>query len=286
MLYAAVLTGVVTFVICYLKIRAKTVEIVITVLGGDQRRISGGNLPGQADWGQVVLHTLVPSLPGGEAVLIAVGMLGATVMPHGFICTPSWCSTAAGTPAKRANCTTCGWKKSILHIAMNIAFFVNAAMVIVSAAVFFRRGMTVDTMEQAPGPGAAAGAAVQRCVRIALLASGLSSSAVGTMAGQTILRGFVNVAIPTNVLRLVTMAPAVIIIAMGVNPMDALVLSQAALSFILPIPIIQMLKIAGKKDLMGTFANKLWVQGLGILIAAVIISLNVVLLYLTFTGQA
>ncbi len=120
---------------------------------------------------------------------------------------------------------------------------------------------------------------------IALLASGISSSAVGTLAGQTIMKGFVNLSIPVNVRRLITMMPALVIIALGINPMYALVLSQVALSFILPFPIIQMLTIAKRKDLMGILVNKRFVQFLGVLIATTVVILNAVLLYLTFTGK-
>ena len=178
-------------------------------------------------------------------------------------------------------------EKIDIAIAMNIAFIVNAAMVVVSAAVFYRNGIIVDTMEQAhrslqPLLGSLSSGAFG----IALLASGLSSSAVGTMAGQTIMKGFVNLSIPINIRRLITMMPAIIIIALGINPMNALVLSQVVLSFILPFPIIQMLTIANRKDLMGVLVNKGFIRFLGVLIATAIILLNAVLLYLTFTGKA
>ena len=106
------------------------------------------------------------------------------------------------------------------------------------------------------------------------------------MAGQTIMKGFVKISIPVNARRLVTMFPALAVIALGINPMHALVLSQVALSFILPFPIIQLLIIAGKKEYMGRFANKKWVRVLGAAIAAVIISLNAALLFFTFNGAA
>lgn len=177
-------------------------------------------------------------------------------------------------------------EKADIAIAMNIAFFVNAAMLIVSAAVFFRNGMAVDTMQQAhKSLEPLLGSLSSGAFGIALLASGLSSSAVGTMAGQTIMKGFVNLSIPANLRRIITMMPALIIIALGINPMNALVLSQVALSFILPLPIVQMLLIAKRKDIMGDFVNKKWVQYLGIVIAVIIASLNALLLYLTFSGQ-
>jgi manganese transport protein len=238
------------------------------------------------DWAQVGVHTLIPSLPNGEAVLIAVGMLGATVMPHVIYLHSQLVQyrNSATTPEEKKRHLRL--EKLDIAIAMNIAFFVNAVMVVVSAAVFFRNGIAVGTMEQAhKSLEPLLGALSSGAFGIALLASGLSSSAVGTMAGQTIMTGFVNLSIPINIRRLITMAPALFIIAVGINPMTALVLSQVALSFILPLPVIQMLIIARKKELMRDFANKSWVQGLGVAIACVIIALNAVLLYFTFTGH-
>ncbi len=290
MLSAGLLTGVLTFFLCYLeKYGQKIVEIVITVLVAV---ISASYLLelvlSGPDWAQVGIHTVVPSLPDGGAVVIAVGMLGATVMPHviylhsqlvQYRCADCPCSYEN----KRHHLKM---EKIDIAVAMNIAFCVNAAMVIVSAAVFHKNGMAVETMQEAhrslePLLGALSSGAFG----IALLASGLSSSAVGTMAGQTIMKGFVNISIPINLRRLITMLPALVIIALGVDPMSALVLSQVALSFILPMPILQMLYIAGKRKFMGEFVNRFWVQVLGILIASVIIVLNAVLLYLTFTGR-
>ena len=106
------------------------------------------------------------------------------------------------------------------------------------------------------------------------------------MAGQTVMQGFVNLSIPVNLRRLITMLPALVIIAAGVNPMQALVWSQVALSFILPLPVLQMLSIAGKRKWMGEMVNRPWEQALGIAAAAVIIAMNALLLVLTFTGQA
>ncbi len=287
MLYAALLTGLLTFLICYAeKYGQKLVEAIITVLVAV---ISGAYLIeiflAKPDWVSVGIHTLVPSLPNSEAVLIAVGMLGATVMPHVIYLHSQLVQYRCRDTSDEGKRHHLKMEKIDIAIAMNIAFFVNAAMVVVSAAVFYRNGMTVDTMEQAhlslePLLGSLSSGAFG----IALLASGLSSSAVGTMAGQTIMMGFVNLNIPVNLRRLITMLPALVIIMLGINPMYALVLSQVALSFILPVPIIQMLFIARKKNLMGSFANKGWVQVLGIVIASVIISLNAVLLYLTATG--
>lgn len=289
MLYAGLLTGLLTYLICYMeKYGQKLVEIIITVLVGV---ISAAYLfeifLAKPDWAQVGIHTFVPTLPSGEAVTIAVGMLGATVMPHVIYLHSQLvqCRCRDTTPeGKRHHLKM---EKIDISIAMNIAFFVNAAMVIVSAAVFHRNGIVVENMQDAhKSLEPLLGSLSSGAFGIALLASGLSSSAVGTMAGQTIMKGFVNISIPVNIRRLITMLPALIIIAVGINPMDALVLSQVALSFILPIPILQMLSIAKRKDLMGEFANTKRVQFLGTVIAGIVICLNAVLLYLTFTGKA
>jgi len=289
MLYAGLLTGLLTFLICYTeKYGQKSVEIIITVLVAV---ISIAYLLelflAKPDWSQVGIHTLVPSLPNGEAVTIAVGMLGATVMPHVIYLHSQLVQCRCTDTSLEGKKHHLKMEKMDISIAMNIAFFVNAAMVVVSAAVFFKNGVVVETMQEAhKSLEPLLGSLSSGAFGIALLAAGLSSSAVGTMAGQTIMKGFVNISIPINLRRLVTMLPALIIIAVGINPMNALVMSQVALSFILPMPIIQMLIITKRKDLMGDFVNTPKVRFLGIAIAAIIISLNAVLLYLTFTGNA
>ena len=159
-------------------------------------------------------------------------------------------------------------------------------MVVVSASVFFSRGMVVDSIELVhrslePLLGALSSGAFG----IALLASGFSSSAVGAMDGETVMDGFVDFKMPINLRRIITMLPGILVIAAGVNPMKALVLSQVSLSFALPVAIIPMLIITSKKKLMGEFTNKTWVKVVGWLITSVIIALNAVLLYLTFTGN-
>ncbi|UYZ33997.1 Nramp family divalent metal transporter [Clostridium beijerinckii] len=289
MIYAGIITGIITFFICYMeKYGQKTIEIIISVLVAVICIAYTIELfLAKPDWFQVGIHTIIPSLPNSQALLIAVGMLGATVMPH-VIYLHSHLVQHRGTDTSiEGKLKHLKMEKIDVTIAMNIAFIVNAAMVIVSAAVFNKNGLIVDTMEQAhTSLQPLLGSLSSGAFGIALLASGLSSSAVGTMAGQTIMKGFVNLSIPINIRRLITMMPALVIIALGINPMNALVLSQVALSFILPFPIIQMLTIAKRKDLMGIMANHNWVRILGIIIAAIIISLNMVLLYLTFTGQA
>jgi len=289
LIYAGLITGVLTFIIIFLeKYGQRVVEAIITSL---VTVISVAYtieiFLAKPDWAQVGLHTLVPSLPNGEAVLIAVGMLGATVMPH-VIYLHSQLVQCRKTPQ------TDGQKlkhfkmeRMDIILAMNIAFLVNAAMVVVSASVFFAHGMEVESIEQAnQSLTPLLGSLSSGVFAIALLASGISSSAVGTLAGQTIMKGFINLNIPLTVRRLVTMAPAMIIIAMGINPIKALIISQVVLSFALPLAIIPLMLITSRKDIMSTLVNKPLTNIIGWVITTVIISLNAVLLYLTFTGNA
>lgn len=289
MIYAGLLTGLITFMICYLeKYGQKIIEITIAALVTVICIAYTIELfLAKPDWTQVGIHTLIPMLPNSEAILIAVGMLGATVMPHVIYYHSQLVQHRSTDSSNEGKLRHLKMEKIDIAIAMNIAFIVNAAMVVVSAAVFYRNGMIVDTMDQAhKSLQPLLGTLSSGAFGIALLASGLSSSVVGTLAGQTIMTGFVNLSIPINIRRFITMMPALIIIALGINPMNALILSQVALSFILPFPIIQMLIIAKRKDLMGILVNKRFVQFLGILVATAIIVLNAVLMYLTFTGKA
>lgn len=289
MIYAGLLTGVLTFLIVFMeKYGQRVVEWIIgTLVAVITIAYTIELFLAKPDWAQVGIHTLIPSLPNGEAVLIAVGMLGATVMPHVIYLHSQL------VQARNSRNDTEEQKRKHLRmeridiaIAMNIAFLVNSAMVIVAAAVFFRNGMAVDTIEQAhKSLEPLLGALSSGAFGIALLASGLSSSAVGTMAGQTIMKGFVGLNIPINIRRLITMSPALIIIALGVNPMKALVISQVALSFALPFAIVPMMLITSRKDLMGSLVNKRSTKIAGWIITSLIVGLNAVLLYLTFNGS-
>ena len=163
----------------------------------------------KTDWTQVGIYTLIPSLTNGEAILIAVGMLGATVMPHVIYLHSQL------VQVRNKKDDTEEEKRKHLHMeqinitnAIYIAFLVNSAMIIVTAAVFFRNGIVVETIEQAQKSlEPLLGALSSGAFGIALLASGLSSSAVGTMAEQIIMQGFIGLSIPMNVRRLITIAP-------------------------------------------------------------------------------
>lgn len=288
MIYAGFITGVLTYLIVYMeKYGQRVVEgIIIALVVVISVAYTIELFLAKPNWGLVGLHTLIPSLPNGQAVLIAVGMLGATVMPHVIYLHSQLVQSRNHHIDIREKQKHLKMEKVDIIIAMNMAFIVNATMVIVSAAVFYKNGIIVETIEQAHKSLAPLlGALSSGAFGIALLASGLSSSAVGTMAGQTIMKGFVNLNIPINVRRLITMTPAMIIISLGINPMKALILSQVALSFALPLAIIPMLMITNRKDLMGVFVNKRATKLIGILIASMIIIMNGVLMYLTFTGS-
>jgi len=282
---SCLITGVLTFLICHMeKYGQKIVEVVITALVAviSISYIIEIFLSGP-DWGQVAFHTLVPEIPGTKALFIAVGMLGATVMPHVIYLHSELVQYRCKGTSEEDKMHHLKMEKIDIAIAMNIAFFVNAAMVVISAAVFFSHHMVINIMEEAHQSLAPMlGSLSSGAFGIALLASGLSSSAVGTIAGQTIMKGFVGLSIPVQVRRIVTMLPAMAIILMGINPMNALLWSQVALSFILPIPIIQMISISNKKKLMGRFTNSVKIHRIGILITSVVIILNVVLILQTF----
>lgn len=286
---AGILTAFITFLITYLqKYGQRIVEVIISALVAVISIVYAIELfLAKPDWTQVGIHTLIPSLPNGQAVLIAVGMLGATVMPHVI-----YLHSQLVQDRNNSNHSLQEKKKHLkmekidVAIAMNVAFIVNAAMVVVSASVFHSQGIAVNSIENAhKSLQPLLGSLSSGAFGIALLASGFSSSTVGAMAGETVMDGFINIKLPINFRRLLTMLPGMIIIAAGANPMKALVLSQVCLSFALPVAIIPMLIITGRKDLMGSFVNKAWVKVLGIIITTAIIFMNAVLLYFTFSGN-
>lgn len=284
MTYSALITGVATYLICCTeKYGQKIVEFIIfflvTIIAicyTIELFFSNPNL------NQVCIHTLIPEFTNSDSVLVAVGMLGATVMPHVIYLHSNLVKYRCKYNSVVGKSKHLKMEKIDIFIAMNIAFIINAAMVVVSAAVFYKNNIYVNTIEDADKSlQPLLGSFSCLVFAVALIASGLSSSSVGTMAGQTIMKGFVNLNIPIKIRRIVTMLPALIIIFLGINPMKALVLSQVVLSFILPFPIIQMLYIANRKDLMGSFVNKKFSRYIGIIIASIIIGLNIFLLYLT-----
>jgi manganese transport protein len=224
----------------------------------------------------------MPTLKNSEALFIAMGMLGATVMPHVIFLHSELVQARNGDKTIKKKKQHLKKEKIDVVIAMNIAFIVNAAMVIVAASVFHKQGLIVNSIELAlQSLTPLLGNLSSGAFAIALLASGFSSSAVGAMAGESVMDGFVNIKLSTNTKRLITMIPAMLVIISGINPMKALVFSQVVLSFVLPLAIIPLIIITNKKKIMGEFTNKLWVKILGMVIAGAIIILNILLLYTT-----
>jgi len=286
MIWSAVLTGSITYFICHMqKYGQRLVERIITAMVAVISVVYVGELfIANPNWLQVGYHLAVPRLTAGS-MLVAVGMLGATVMPHVIFLHSHL------VQPRRTNCPDdcvhhLKMAKIDVFVAMNMAFVVNAAMVIVSAAVFNGHGVTVNSIETAyltlqPLLGNMAAGAFG----LALLASGLSSSTVGTMAGEVILNGFVGFDIPISIRRAVTMLPGLAILMSGLNPMGVLVCSQVALSFALPGAIIPLMIVTNRADIMGTFKNSRLTNIMGWLIVSIILIMNAVLLYLIFSGS-
>jgi manganese transport protein len=178
--------------------------------------------------------------------------------------------------------TIIGYSNREVLIALGIAGLVNMAMLAMAASVFHEGHADVASIETAYhtlvpllGIGAAA------VFMTSLLASGLSSSVVGTMAGQTIMQDFVRFRIPLWARRLITMVPAVIVVAMGVDSTSALVMSQVVLSLVLPVPMVALLVLSSRRDIMGSFVSRRSTLALAIIAAAVVLALNLVLLLQT-----
>lgn len=169
---------------------------------------------------------------------------------------------------------------------MSVAGLVNAAMLVMAGATFFQQGLhNVGTIEEAHRTlQPLLGSAASWVFAVSLLASGLSSSSVGTMAGQVIMQGFLHWHIPVWIRRLVTMAPSLIVIALGLDPTRTLVLSQVVLSFGLPFAIIPLVMFTARREVMGVLVNRRFTTVLVSIVAGLIIALNLYLLYQTLGG--
>lgn len=222
----------------------------------------------------------VPGFQDAGMLYIAVGILGATVMPHVIYLHSALTQNRVPTGSAQTKRKMLLFTKIEVLLALGVAGLINMAMLAASAGAFFGKGvenagdLTVayQTLTPLLGPLAAGAFAV------ALLASGLSSSTVGTLSGQVIMQGFVNFRIPLLLRRAITMVPAFVVILLGADPTEALVLSQVVLSFGIPFALVPLLRYTGREDLMGEHVNRPWVKRLGGAIALVIIGLNLYLL--------
>jgi len=234
------------------------------------------------DWAAFGFHAVVPQLDGPDSVMLSVGIIGATVMPHAIYLHSSLTQgrTPAFNDAERRRILSFSNREVL--IALGIAGLVNMAMLAMAAAAFHAGHPEVAEIETAYhtltpllGVGAAA------VFLVSLLASGLSSSVVGTMAGQVIMQDFVGFRIPLWLRRVVTMVPAVVVVAWGVNATQALVGSQVVLSLVLPVPMIALLVLAGRRDIMGRFVVRGWTRVGAVVAAVLVLTLNLILLLQT-----
>ena len=235
------------------------------------------------DWRAAAVHSIAPQLPDAMALTIAIGIIGATVMPHAIYLHSGLTQNRAPARNDRERRALVRFSNREVVVALAVAGLVNMAMVMMAAAAFHDGHSDVAEIETAYhtltpllGGGAAA------VFLISLLASGISSSAVGTMAGQVVMQGFVGFRIPLWVRRLVTMIPAFVVVALGVNATNALVVSQVALSIVLPAPMISLVLFTRRRDIMGEFVNSRLTNAAAIVAAALILALNLVLLLQTF----
>ena len=228
----------------------------------------------------------IPSFDGSDSVLLAAGILGATVMPHVIYLHSALTQDRIKPKDDNEKRALLRFQRFDVTIAMGIAGLVNMSMLIIAASLFFDSPLNgLDTIEGAHagfddlvGPNAALAFA------LALLASGFASSSVGTYAGQVVMQGFIGRTIPLAVRRAITMAPALIVLAIGVNPTDALVLSQVVLSFGIPFALVPLVLLTRRRAIMGELVNRSVTTVSAWIVAAMIIALNLFLLWQTFTG--
>jgi manganese transport protein len=234
--------------------------------------------------GTVAKHAVVPEFAGNESVLLAVGILGATVMPHVIYLHSALTQQRIVPRDDHEAKILYKYTRIDVLIAMVIAGLINMSMLVVAATVFFGSGLTdVDSLEGAHRTlEPIIGGASSVLFALALTASGLSSSTVGTMSGQVVMQGFIRRRIPLFVRRLVTMLPAFIVIGIGLDPSRTLVFSQVVLSFGIPFALIPLVIFTSRRDVMGVLVNRKATVVAASVVAALISALNVFLLGQTF----
>ncbi len=287
---AGVMTGFATFGILALqRFGFRPLEIIIAALiGVIAVSYLAEAVMARPDLRQIAVHTVTPQFGGAGGAVLAVGILGATVMPHVIYLHSAL--TQGRIPLRNAAEARRIFRLERLDIwiALGLAGLVNGAMLIVAAAVFYSTGHTTITeLDQAyrtltPLLGQSSSA----LFGIALLASGLSSSTVGTMAGQVVMGGFLGWRIPVLARRAITMAPALAVIALGFNPTQTLVLSQVVLSFALPFAVVPLIYFTSRADVMGDLVNRVWTRRLAWGVTVGIILLNIALLWQTLAPGA
>jgi manganese transport protein len=237
-------------------------------------------------WGEIVYHAVIPQFSGTESILLASGILGATVMPHVIFLHSALMQGRIVTRTPRLLKKLVRFERIDVVIAMSLAGFVNAAMLIMAASTFYNAGLSqVATIEDAYKTlTPLLGQAASWVFAISLIASGLSSTTVGTMAGQIIMQGFLRRSIPIWIRRSITMLPALLVIVIGLEPTRTLVLSQVILSFGIPFALVPLILFTRRKDVMGELVNRRVTTVLAGMVAGLIIALNLFLIYQTFFG--
>jgi len=282
------LTALATFLILGLQVRGfRALEAVITgMLGVIVLCYVVETILDKPDWKTLAYHAVVPQFAGAESVLLAAGILGATVMPHVIFLHSSLTQDRIVVDSPTLKRRLFRFELVDVCVAMGVAGFVNAAMLIMAAATFNRAGLGhIASIEEAyitlePLLGTAA----RYIFAVSLLASGLSSSAVGTMSGQVIMQGFLERRIPVWLRRLVTILPSLVVIFLGFDPTRTLVISQVVLSFGLPFAVIPLALFSRRRDLMGELVNHRLTTAVTWVVAGLIVALNLYLLYQILLG--
>ncbi|WP_349925353.1 Nramp family divalent metal transporter [Bacillus altitudinis] len=235
------------------------------------------------DLASVAGGLFIPRFEGADSVLLAAGILGATVMPHAIYLHSALTQRRVVGRTEKEKKLIFRFEFLDILIAMVVAGAINASMLIVAAALFFKNGLFVEDLDVAfQHFGTLAGPVSAILFGVGLLVAGLSSSSVGTLSGDIIMQGFIQYRIPLYVRRLITIIPPIAIIASGVNPTSALVMSQVVLSFGIAFALIPLILFTSKKRIMGDLTNARWVTGISWVIAALVVALNLFLIVDTF----
>jgi manganese transport protein len=228
----------------------------------------------------------IPGFAGTDSVLLATGILGATVMPHVIYLHSALTQNRIRPHDDAERKRLLRFQRIDVGIAMGVAGLVNMSMLVIAASLFHDRGLVgVDSIEEAHAQfGALAGGSAALAFALALLASGLASSSVGTYAGQVVMQGFIARTIPIVLRRLVTMTPALIVLAIGLDPSRSLVISQVVLSFGIPFALVPLVLLTRRRDIMGPLVNRRLTTVVASIVAALIIALNLFLIVDTIFG--
>jgi manganese transport protein len=228
----------------------------------------------------------IPGFAGTDSVLLATGILGATVMPHVIYLHSALTQNRIRPHDDAERKRLLRFQRIDVGIAMGVAGLVNMSMLVIAASLFHDRGLVgVDSIEEAHAQfGALAGGGAALAFALALLASGLASSSVGTYAGQVVMQGFIARTIPIVLRRLVTMTPALIVLAIGLDPSRSLVISQVVLSFGIPFALVPLVLLTRRKDIMGPLVNRRVTTVVASIVAALIVALNLFLIVDTIFG--